>query len=172
MEVLVKDLLAQRNVTFDAYLDKMYNIRTCGFETTLIIVSIMLNIDICVIRPDFVWVSEDVAPYKCPVVIVQDCDGKFYGTKVTNPVYIGLVPYINCPAVVGADGDIIQQSTPRHKLPRSDKVVPAKFSAISPIERAKRKSAINWEVVNRQNAITPQSMNSDQCNNSSTSTST
>ena len=47
--ILVKDLLAERNMMFDQYLDKMYNICTCGFETTLIIVSIMLGIDICII---------------------------------------------------------------------------------------------------------------------------
>ena len=112
VEVLVNSLLAQRNVNFDAYLDKMFNMCTCGFETTLIIVSIMLGIDICILRPDFVWVSEDVAQYKCPVVLVQHTNGKFYGTKVTNPVYIGVVPQITCPIFPPADGDIIQLSTP------------------------------------------------------------
>ena len=145
VEVIVGSLLAQRNVTFDAYLDKMYNMHTCGFETTLIIVSIMLSINICIICPDFVWVSEDVPPYKCPVVIVQSSDGKFYGTKVTNPVYIGVVPHINCPVLPGADGNIVEQSTPHCKLPRSDKRVAAKFSDISPITH-KRKSVINQEV--------------------------
>ena len=160
VEILVKDLLAERNVTFDQYLDKMYNMGTCGFETTLIIVSIMLGIDICIIRPDFVWVSEDVAPYKRPVVIVQSSNGKFYGTKVINPVYIGVVPHVNCPNFSMGDGEIIQQSTPRRKLPRSYKIVPAKFSDISPISCA-RKSVIDKRVVEHQNQIAAQSKNLD-----------
>ena len=84
LEVILINLLAQRSVDYDGYLDKMFNIRTCGFETTLIIVSIMLGIDICVLHPGFVWLSEDVPPYKCPVVLVQDINGRFYGTKVSN----------------------------------------------------------------------------------------
>ena len=113
LEVILSNLLAQRSVDYDGYLDKMFNIQTCGFETTLIIVSIMLGIDICVLSPDFVWLSEDVPPYKCPVVLVQDISGRFYRTKVTNPVYIGLVPEINCPMTPDNNLDMVEHSTPR-----------------------------------------------------------
>ena len=116
--------------------------------------------------------SEDITPYKCPVVIVQSSNGKFYGTKVINPVYIGVVPHINCPIFSVDDGEIIQQSTPRQQLPQSDKVVPAKFSDISPITHA-RKSVIDKRVVERQNRIAAQSNNLDiPTDEGSTSTST
>ena len=101
-------LLAQRNVKYDEYLTKMYNMQTCGLGTTLIIVSIMLGIDICVLQPDFVWLSEDVAPYQCPVVLVQDVNGRFYGTKTTNPIYIGLVTKVNCPMTAEMASDIVK----------------------------------------------------------------
>ena len=72
----------------------------------------MLGIDICVLQPNFIWLSEDVAPYHCPV-LVQDVNGRFYGTKTTNPIYIGLVPKVNCPMTAEMASDIVKHSTPR-----------------------------------------------------------
>ena len=147
---------------YDGYLDKMFNIETCGFKTTLIIVSIMLGIDICVLRPDFIWLSEDVPPYKCPVVLVQDINGRFYGTKVSNPVYIGLVPKINCPMKLDDDSDMVDHSTPRQQLPRSKKIASMKFGGVSPIPE-ERKSSVNKEVVHTQNMNAETSTYSDIC---------
>ena len=162
LEVILSNLLAQRSVDYDGYLDKMFNIRTCGFETTLIIVLIMLGIDICVLRPDFIWLSEDVPPYKCLVVLVQDINGRFYRTKVSNPVYIGLVPKINCPMKPDDDLDMVDHSTPRQQLPHSNKIASMKFGGVSPIPE-ERKSSVNKEVVHTQNMNAETSTNSDIC---------
>ena len=72
--------LRKRNLDLRTYLAKMYYCMTCGFEITLLCLSIMYNVDIVVIRPDFVWLSRAVAPITCVVVLVQDSSGNFLGT--------------------------------------------------------------------------------------------
>ena len=76
------------------YLAKMYQCLTCGFETTLLILSHMFHIPILVIRQDFIWISSKVAPIMCPVVLVQDETGYFLGTHTPNPIYVGSVPVV------------------------------------------------------------------------------
>ena len=98
----------------------------------------MLGIDICELRLDFIWLSEDVAPYKCLVVLVQDINGRFYGTKVTNPVYIGLVPKINCPMTPDNDLDMVEHSTPRRQLPHSKKIASMKFGGVSSLPEERK----------------------------------
>ena len=64
--------LCKRNLNMMTYLDKMYYCTTCGYEITLLLLSRMYNVDIVVIRPDFVWLSRAVAPITCGIVLVQD----------------------------------------------------------------------------------------------------
>ena len=48
-------------------------------------------------RSDFLWVSTQVPPRECPVVIIQNTSGEFLGTKSTcgvQPVSVGNVPKI------------------------------------------------------------------------------
>ena len=71
---------------------------TCGYEITLLILSQMFNIAILVIHTDFLWVSTQVPPRECPVVIIQNTSGEFLGTKSTcgvHPVSVGTVPKIS-----------------------------------------------------------------------------
>ena len=89
--------LRKRNLDMSTYLAKMYYCTTCGFKITLMVLSRMYNVDVVVIRPDFVWLSRAVAPITCGIVLVQDSSGNFLGTKTKNPVYIGLVPKIPLP---------------------------------------------------------------------------
>ena len=58
----------------------------------------MFNITILVICSDFLWVSTQVPPRECPVVIIQNTSGKFLGTKSTSgvhPVSVDTVPKIS-----------------------------------------------------------------------------
>ena len=71
---------------------------TCGYEITLLILSQMFNIVILVIRSDFLWVSTQVPPRECPVVIIQNTSGEFLGSKSTcgvHPISVGTVPKIS-----------------------------------------------------------------------------
>ena len=52
------------------------------------VLSRMYNVDVVIIRPDFVWLSRAVAPITCGIVLVQDSSGNFLGTKTKNLVYI------------------------------------------------------------------------------------
>ena len=63
--------LQKRNLDLSTYLAKMYYCTTCGYEITLLLLSRMMNVDIVVIRPDFVWLSRPVAPITCGIVLVQ-----------------------------------------------------------------------------------------------------
>ena len=76
----------------------MERMPTCGYEITLLILSQMFNIAILVIHSNFLWVSTQVPPRECPVVIIQNTSGKFLGTKSTcgvHPVSVGTVPKIS-----------------------------------------------------------------------------
>ena len=76
--------LRKRNLDFSTYLAKMYYCTICGFEITLMVLSRMYNVDVVVIRPDFVWLSRAVAPITCGIVLVQDSSGNFLGTKTNK----------------------------------------------------------------------------------------
>ena len=98
LQVLLCEQLTQRNLTLDQYMCLMEGTSTCGYELTLLILSQMFNIAILVIRSDFLWVSTQVPPRECPVVIIQNTSGKFLGTKSTcgvHPVSVGTVPKIS-----------------------------------------------------------------------------
>ena len=149
--------LRKRNLDLSTYLAKMYYCTTCGFEITLLILSRMYNVDVVVIRPDFVWLSRPVAPITCGIVLVQDASGNFLGTKTKNPVYIGLVPKISLPDpnVIRAKlHEIRYQSTPNRPIRSQDESFRKFGGGISPIvEQSSGKSKANKAVVARQNRL-------------------
>ena len=62
---------------------------TSGLEVTLLILSQMYRCGIMVIRSDFVWLSHNIKPELCPIIIVQNATGQFMGTHVKKPLYVG-----------------------------------------------------------------------------------
>ena len=98
LQILLCEQLTQRNLTLQQYMCLMEGTSTCGYELTLLILSQMFNIAILVIRSDFLWVSTQVPPRECPVVIIQNMSGEFLGTRSTcgvHPVIVGTVPKIS-----------------------------------------------------------------------------
>ena len=61
---------------------------TSGLEVTLLILSRMYRCGIMVIRSDFVWLSRNIKPELCPIIIVQNATGQFMGTHVKKPLYV------------------------------------------------------------------------------------
>ena len=97
LETLLSHNLGYRNISLKDYIDAMKYTPTCGFDITLLILSIMFKIDILVMRTDFLWVSGQVAPNQCQIVLVQGCNGSFLGTKKIDGshfVNVGEVPKI------------------------------------------------------------------------------
>ena len=106
----VKQILKTRGMTYAYYKDRMTCKATCGYETTLFVLSKMFTVNICVIRSDFVWVSSDVHPTQCQVILIQLNDGKFCGTKPSRPFDVGMVPNIHVPKL--GVRKFVQTSTP------------------------------------------------------------
>ena len=128
--------LQKRNLDISTYLAKMYYCTTCGYEITLLLLSRMMNVDIVLIRPDFVWLSRPVAPITCSIVLVQDASGNFLGTKTKNPVYIGSVPKISLPdpnVIRSKLHKIRHQSTPNRPIRSQNEAFRQFGTGISPI---------------------------------------
>ena len=120
---------------------------TCGFETTLLILAHMFNIDILVLRQDFVWISSKVAPIMCPVVLVQDETGFFLGTCTDFPIHVGSVPVVTVPYSI-MNEDLFATSTPSRTSNRPTNTV---FScALSPINSDNALRATNKNVGNKR----------------------
>ena len=162
--------LQKRNLDLSTYLAKMYYCTTCGYEITLLLLSRMYNVDIVVIRPDFVWLSRPVAPITCGIVLVQDASGNFLGTKTKNSVYIGLVPKISLPdsnVIRSKLHEIRYQFTPNRPIRSQNKAFKQFGGGISPIvEIGSRKSLANREVVARQNLLGEDSSSSTSASTS------
>ena len=79
------------------YLELMEWTPTSGSEITLLIIACIFKITIMVIRGNFIWLSENLEPKIFNVVIVQNCNGHFIGTKWLDSklVNIGDVPKYN-----------------------------------------------------------------------------
>ena len=97
LELLVEGNLYDRDMTFDEYLTMMKKKETCGYEITLRIIGEMFQVPILVVCSDFLWISEKVEPINCGIVLVQNCEGVFYGTQGKNKVNIGVVPKVMSP---------------------------------------------------------------------------
>ena len=162
--------LQKRNLDLSIYLVKMYYCTTCAYEITLLLLSQMNNVDIVLIRPDFVWLSRPVAPITCGIVLVQDASGNFLGTKTNNPVYIGLVPKISLPdpnVIRSKLHKIRHQSTPNRSIRSQNETFRQFGGGILPIvEMGSQKSQANKEVVARQNLLGEDSSSSTSASTS------
>ena len=97
VQELLSDVLKKRGMNFCEYIDKMRNNLSCGYEATLLIMSHMFKMKILVIRSDFLWVSVNVEPSECDVVLIQNGVGFFYGTKCKKKFHVGDVPKFESP---------------------------------------------------------------------------
>ena len=97
LELLVEGNLYDRDMTFDEYLTMMKKKETCGYEITLRIIGEMFQVPILVVHSDFLSISEKVEPINCGIVLVQNCEGVFYGTQGKKKVNIGVVPKVMSP---------------------------------------------------------------------------
>ena len=91
-KVLSRDLkgaLKTRDLDLAGYLYKMQNTMMSGLEVTLLILSQVYRCGIMVIRSDFVWLSHNIKPELCPIIIMQNATGQFMGTHVKKPLYVG-----------------------------------------------------------------------------------
>ena len=94
LETALKKPLEVCRQSLQNYLEMMEWTPSSGSEITLLIICHMFKISILVVRADFIWVSENIAPFSADVVIVQNCNGHFLGTKRIDSklVDIGEVP--------------------------------------------------------------------------------
>ena len=93
----ISDILSERKLKFTEYITMMQTKATCGYEIMLKILTLMFKFKVVVIRSDFIWVSEDVEPVNCEIVLVQKIDGTFYGTKCDKKFDVGAVPNFQLP---------------------------------------------------------------------------
>ena len=94
---LLSNVLKERGMQLEEYVNMMENEVTCGYEATVLILAKMFKMKILVVRSDYLWLSESVEPINCDVVLVQNNAGLFYGTKGKNKFDIGKVPRIGTP---------------------------------------------------------------------------
>ena len=97
---LAEDLESQlrvHRISLQNYVELMEWTPTASSEIMLLILAHIFKITIMVIRGDFIWVSENLDPKNFDVVIVQNCNGHFIGTKRLDGklVNIGDVPKFN-----------------------------------------------------------------------------
>ena len=81
LETALKKPLKVRRQSLQNYLEMIEWTPSSGSEITLLIICCMFNISILVVHIDFIWVSENIAPFSADVVIVQNCNGHFLGMK-------------------------------------------------------------------------------------------
>ena len=113
LQVLLCEQLTQCKLTLQQYMFLMEGTPTCGYEITLLILLQMFNIAILVIHSDFLWVSTQVSPRECQVVIIQNTSGEFLRTKSTSgfhPVSVDTVPKI--PVNKRRSSVLVKSSTP------------------------------------------------------------
>ena len=120
VDLLVSAPLEARKMTLQQYVTKMAIGDTCGYEVTLLILSQMFKVPFFVIRSDMLWMSQNVRPTECPIVLVQSLDGRFLGTHSKKLVFIGAVPRIKL-SVKKNDTQHIMHSTPARKSQGSEK---------------------------------------------------
>ena len=115
VDLLVSAPLEARKMSLQQYVTKMAIGDTCGYEVTLLILSQMFKVLFLVIRSDMLWMSQNVRPIDCPIVLVQNVHGRFLGTRTKKPVYIGTVPRIKL-TVKKNETQEIMHSTPVSKI--------------------------------------------------------
>ena len=114
VDLLVSAPLEARKMSLQQYVTKMAIGDTCGYEVTLLILSQMFKVPFLVIHSDMLWMSQNVRPIDCPIVLVQSVHGRFLGTRTNKPVYIGTVPRIKLTVKKNVTKEIMH-STPVRK---------------------------------------------------------
>ena len=133
VQLLVSTPLESRRMTLQQYLTKMSIGDTCGYEVTLLILSKMFKVPLLVIRADMLWLSRNVKPIDCPIVLVQKLNGRFLGTRTKTLVFVGTVPRIKL-TVKRSEASHITHLTPaRNTEGSSKKVEKLMGEALSPI---------------------------------------
>ena len=95
LETALKKPLEVCRQSLQNYLELMEWTPSSGSEITLLILCHMCCLSIIVLCSDFIWVSENIALLSADVVIVQNCNGHFLGTRRIDSklVDIGEVPW-------------------------------------------------------------------------------
>ena len=131
---LLKGPLEVRGITLSEYEQLMYNNETCGYEITVLLVAMMYMVPILVIRSDMLWVSENVMPADCPIVLVQNCEGQFLGTKSKYPVFVYDIPKIRLRQVRRNIKKVpVKHSTPQRAGNSAEFMEASMASMLSPI---------------------------------------
>ena len=112
--------MESRWMTLQQYLTKMSIGDTCGYEVTLLILSEKFKVPLLVIRADMLWLSRNMKPIDCPIVLVQKLNGRFLGTNTRTPVFVGTVPRIKL-TVKRSEASHITHSTPARNTEGSSK---------------------------------------------------
>ena len=114
LETELKKPLEVQRQSLQNYLEMMEWTPSLGSEITLLIICHMFKISILVVRTDFIWVSENIAPFNADIVLVQNCNGHFLGTKRIDSklVDIGEVPWY---IVNKRKSPSMKMSTPKEK---------------------------------------------------------
>ena len=120
IDLLVSAPLESRKMTLQQYVTKMAIGDMCSYEVTLLILSHMFKVPFLVIRSDMLWISQNVSPTECPIVLVQSVDGLFLGTHTKKPVFIGTVNRIKL-TVKKNETQHIMHSTPARTSQGSQK---------------------------------------------------
>ena len=120
VQLLVSAPLESRQMTLQQYVTKMSIGDTCGYEVTLLILSEMFKVPLLVIRADMLWLSRNVKPIDCPIVLVQKINVRFLGTRTKTPVFVGTVPRIKL-TVKQSETSHITHSTPARNTEGSSK---------------------------------------------------
>ena len=132
-EEAVSYYLSHRKASFERYYESMMRTGTCGYEMTITILCQMYNVDCCVIRDDFVWVSKaDVHPIDCKIVLIQVGDRQFWGAKVTRQIDVGQVLCIEIKS--NAPAAPVECSMPKSSDGKINVLVPVHPNYLSPIE--------------------------------------
>ena len=130
LELLIGGNLYDRDMTFDEYVNMMKKNKTCGYEITLRIIGEMFQVPILVVRSDFLWISEKVKPINCGIVLVQNCEGCFYGTQGKKKVNMGVVLKVMSPLSKRS-----KTSTPRKSVDSESGDNPFKADLSSVVEK-------------------------------------
>ena len=143
VQLLVSAPLESRRMTLQQYATKMSIGDTCGYEVTLLILSEMFKVPLLVIRADMLWISRNVKPIDCPIVLVQRMNDRFLGTRTKTPVFVGTVPRIKL-TVKRSETSHITHSTPARNTEGSSKQLEKLMCEVmSPIVQEENVQAIH-----------------------------
>ena len=140
LETALKKPLEVHRQSLQNYLEKMEWTPGSGSEITLLIICYMFKISILVVRADFIRVSENIAPFNADVVIVQNCNGRFLGTKRIDSklVDIGEVPWYT---VNKRKSPSVKMSTPKEQRNGEEPMAELIDPGLSPIVKQENQAS-------------------------------